>query len=58
MVLLLVITLLFLFIAPETLEQQSGIVGLIQMLQRVLPLVIAIFVTMTSTSFVAQQLLK
>ena len=50
MVLLLVITLLFLFIAPETLEQQSGIVGLIQMLQRVLPLVIAIFVTMTSTT--------
>lgn len=50
MVLLLVVSLLLLFISPETLEQQSGIVGLSQMLQRVLPLVIAVFVTMTSTA--------
>lgn len=50
MVLLLVVALLLLFISPETLEQQSGIVGLSQMLRRVLPLVIAVFITMTSTA--------
>lgn len=50
MVLLLVVALLLLFISPEALEKQSGIVGLGQMLRQVLPLVIAVFVTMTSTA--------
>lgn len=50
MVLLLVVALLLLFISPEALEQQSGIAGLSQMLRRVLPLVIAVFVSMTSTA--------
>ncbi len=50
MVLLLVAALLLLFISPEALEQQSGIAGLSQMLRQVLPLVIAVFVTMTSTT--------
>ncbi len=50
MVLLLVVSLLLLFISPEALEQQIGIVGLSQMLRRVLPLVIAVFITMTSTA--------
>lgn len=50
MVLLLVMALLLLFISPETLAQQSGITGLSQMLRRVLPLVIAVFITMTSTA--------
>ena len=50
MVLLLVVALLLLFISPEALERQSGIVGLSQMLRQVLPLVIAVFVTMTSTA--------
>ncbi len=43
MVLLLVISVLLLFISPELLEQQSGYIGLSQM-------VIAIFITMTSTT--------
>lgn len=50
MVLLFVVSLLLLFISPEMVEQQSGIVGLSQMLRRVLPLVIAVFITMTSTA--------
>ncbi len=50
MVLLLVAALLFLFISPEALEQQSNIAGFSQMLRQVLPLVIAVFVTMTSTT--------
>lgn len=50
MVLLLVVALLPLFISPETLEQQSNIVGLSQMLRQVLPLVISVFITMTSTA--------
>lgn len=50
MMLLLVVALLFLFISPEALERQSGIAGLGQMLRRVLPLVIAVFVAMTSTT--------
>ncbi len=50
MVLLLVMALLFLFISPEALEQQSGIAGLTQMLRQVLPLVISVFITMTSTA--------
>lgn len=50
MVLLLVLSLLLLFISPEMAEQQSGIIGLSEMLRRVLPLVIAVFITMTSTA--------
>lgn len=50
MVLLFVVSLLLLFISPEMVEQQSGIVGLSQMLRRVLPMVIAVFITMTSTA--------
>ncbi len=50
MVLLLVVALLLLFISPEALEQQSGIVDLSQILRQMLPLVIAVFVTMTSTT--------
>lgn len=50
MVLLLAVALLLLFISPETLEQQSNIVGLSQMLRQVLPLVISVFITMTSTA--------
>lgn len=50
MVLLLVVSLLLLFIDPVIVEQQSGIVGLSQMLRGVLPLVIAVFITMTSTA--------
>lgn len=50
MVLLFVVSLLLLFIRPETIEQQSGIAGLSQMLRQVLPLVIAVFITMTSTA--------
>lgn len=50
MVLLLVVSLLLLFISPEMIEQQSGIIGLSRMLRRVLPLVIAVFITMTSTA--------
>lgn len=50
MVLLLVVSLLLLFISPEMIEQQSGIIGLSGMLRRVLPLVIAVFITMTSTA--------
>lgn len=50
MVLLLVVALLLLFISPEALEQQSNIVGLSQMLRQVLPLVISVFITMTSTA--------
>ena len=50
MVLLFVVSLLLLFIKPELIEQQIGIVGLSQMLSQVLPLVIAVFITMTSTA--------
>ena len=50
MVLLLVVALLLLFISPEALEQQSNIIGLSQMLRQILPLVIAVFITMTSTA--------
>ncbi len=50
MVLLFVVSLLLLFISPETIEQQSGIIGLNQILRQVLPLVIAVFITMTSTA--------
>ena len=50
MVLLLVVALLLLFISPEALEQQSNIVDLSQMLRQVLPLVISVFITMTSTA--------
>lgn len=50
MVLLLVVSVLLLFVSPELLERQSGIVGLSQMLRRVLPFVIAVFITMTSTA--------
>ncbi|MDE7244056.1 MAG: hypothetical protein K2O18_08785 [Oscillospiraceae bacterium] len=50
MVLLFVVSLLLLFISPETIEQQSGITGLSRMLRQVLPLVIAVFITMTSTA--------
>lgn len=50
MVLLLVAALLLLFISPEALERQSNIAGLSQMLRQVLPLVIAVFVTMASTT--------
>jgi ABC-2 type transport system permease protein len=50
MVLLLVVALLLLFISPEALEQQSNIAGLSQMLRQVLPLVISVFITMTSTA--------
>ncbi|MDE6389254.1 MAG: hypothetical protein K2L82_15800 [Lachnospiraceae bacterium] len=50
MVLLLVVSLLLLFTSPEMVEQQSGISGLSYLLRRVLPLVIAVFITMTSTA--------
>lgn len=50
MVLLVVVSILLLFVSPETVERQSGIVGLSGMLRRVLPLVIAVFITMTSTA--------
>ncbi len=50
MVLLLVVSLLLQFISPEMIEQQSGLIGLSGMLHRVLPLVIAVFITMTSTA--------
>ncbi len=50
MVLLFVVSLLLLFASPEIIEQQSGIAGLNQMLRRVLPFVIAVFITMTSTA--------
>lgn len=50
MVLLLVVAVLLLFISPEVLEQQSNIFGLSQMLRQILPLVIAVFITMTSTA--------
>ena len=50
MVLLFVVSILLLFVSPEMVEQQSGIVGLGQMLRRVLPFVIAVFITMTSTA--------
>lgn len=50
MVLLLVVSLLLMFVSPELVEQQSGIVGLGQIVRQVLPLVIAVFVTMTSTT--------
>ena len=44
MVLLLVVSLLLMFVSPELVEQQSGIVGLGQIVRQVLPLVIAVFV--------------
>ncbi len=50
MVLLLVAALLLLFMSPEALEQQSSIIGLSQMLRQILPLVLAVFITMTSTA--------
>ena len=50
MVLLLAAALLLLFISPETVEQQSGIAGLTQTLRRALPFVIAVFITMSSTT--------
>ena len=50
MVLSLVVSLLLMFVSPELVEQQSGIVGLGQIVRQVLPLVIAVFVTMTSTT--------
>ena len=50
MVLLFVVSLLLMFIDPVIIERQSGIVGLSQMLRGVLPLVIAVFITMTSTA--------
>lgn len=48
--LLFIASILLLFISPEMLEKQSGIIGLNQILREILPLVIAIFVTMTSTA--------
>lgn len=50
MVFLLAVSLLLLFVSPEMMEQQSGIAGLSQMLRRVLSFVIALFVSMTSTT--------
>lgn len=50
MVLLFVISILLLFISPEMLEEQSGFSGLSQMLGQILPMVIAVFITMTSTT--------
>lgn len=50
MVLLLVVSVMLLFISPEMLEQQSGFAGLSQMLRQMLPMVIAVFITMTSTT--------
>lgn len=50
MVLLLAVSVLLLFVSLEMVERQSGIVGLSQMLRRVLPFVIAVFITMTSTA--------
>lgn len=50
MVLLLVVSVLLLFVSPEMLEQQSGFIGLSQMLRQILPMVIAVFITMTSTT--------
>lgn len=50
MVLLLVISVLLLFISPEMLEQQSGFTGLSQMLRQILPMVIGVFISMTSTT--------
>lgn len=50
MVLLLVISVLLLFISPEMLEQRSGFTGLSQMLRQILPMVIAVFISMTSTT--------
>lgn len=50
MVLLFVISILLLFISPEMLEQQSGFTGLSQMLRQILPMVIAVFISMTSTT--------
>lgn len=50
MVLLLVVSVVFLFISPEMIEQQSGIPGFGQMLRSALPMVIAVFISMTSTA--------
>lgn len=50
MVLLLVLSVMLLFISPEMLEQQSGFAGLSQMLRQMLPMVISVFITMTSTT--------
>lgn len=50
MVLLFVVSVLLLFISPEMLEEQSGFSGLSQMLRQILPMVIAVFITMTSTT--------
>ena len=50
MVLLLVVSILLLFISPEMLEQKSGFTGLNQMMRQVLPMVAAVFISMTSTT--------
>ena len=50
MVLLCVVSVLLLFISPKELEQQIGMAGLRQMLRQVLPMVIAVFISMTSTT--------
>ena len=49
-ILLFVASVLLLFISPEILEKQIGIIGLSQILREVLPFVIAVFITMTSTA--------
>ncbi|HBG4987947.1 Uncharacterised protein [Clostridioides difficile] len=49
-ILLFVASVLLLFISPQILEKQIGIIGLNQILRGVLPFVIAIFITMTSTA--------
>lgn len=49
-ILLFVASVLLLFISPEILEKQIGIIGLNQILREVLPFVIAVFITMTSTA--------
>lgn len=50
MVLLLVLSALLLFVSPEELERQSRVAGLGQMLRQILPMVVAVFVSMTSTT--------
>lgn len=55
-ILLFVSSIVLLFISPELLEQKSGIVGLSIMLRRILPLVVAVFITMTSTASAALSL--
>lgn len=50
MVLLFVISVLLFFISPERLEQQSGMAGFSKIMRQLLPLMVALFISITSTT--------